>query len=121
MQKLPYNLGKLKNTSPNDIYLPKKSQLNTKQQLPFGKLSCCRPTVLNLQISVNHGRLLKFKALKNTKASCSMKYKIKKMLTISVSLGLIHITVCIAHIPQYTCHSRWGLLLIVQMFVNLTF
>ena len=90
MQKLPYNLGKLKNTSPNDIYLPKRSQLNTKQQLPFGKQTCCGPTVLNLQISVNHGRLLKFKALKNTKASGSVK---KKMLTISVSLGLIHITV----------------------------
>ena len=56
MQKLPYNLGKLKNTSPNDIYLPKRSQLNTKQQLPFGKQTCCRPTVLNLQISVNHGK-----------------------------------------------------------------
>ena len=78
MQKLPYNFGKLKNTSPNDIYLPKRSQLNTKQQLPFGKQTCCRPTVLNLQISVSHGRLLKFKALKNTKASGSVK---KKMLT----------------------------------------
>ena len=34
-----------------DIYLPKRSQLNTKQQLPFGKQTCSRPTVLNLQIS----------------------------------------------------------------------
>ena len=49
--------------------------------------------LLNLQISVNHGMLLKFKALKNTKASGSVKKKKKKMLTISVSLGLIHITV----------------------------
>ena len=73
VQKLLYNQGKFKNTSPNDIYLPKKSQLNTKQQLFFGKQTCCRPTVLNLQISVNHGWLLKFKALKNTKASGSVK------------------------------------------------